>query len=817
MLSTLLALAVANVAPQQPTRVDEPRHLVQVHVRDAAALRTLERLDLDLAGCGSREPAVKVVDVIAYERDLATLTAAGLPFEVAIRDLQRHHAAEAARNGALAVPTTLTPPLGQGAMGGHWTLAQVEAILDSFANDYPTICTRKVSIGRTIEGRDIWMVKISDNPNSDEGEPEVLFDALHHAREPLSMEATVLFMDRLLTGYGTDPEATFLVNERELFFVPLLNPDGYEHNRQTNPGGGGMWRKNRRVNGGGTFGVDLNRNYATGWSAPNGGNSTSPSSDTYRGTAPFSEPETTALEAFCATRQFVQVFSTHTYTDVLLRPWGYQNGDPANAGEYDRIGALATATNGLQHGNTAGLLYIAAGGALDHHHVVRGAYGWTAELGRQNEGGFWPSGTTINAIAERHQQMFRAIAATSGAFGRVGARTITDGPGSNQNGAVEPGETGLLTFTLVNDGAGAYPADAIATLTAVTPGIGIAAGTANLGRPLKFQSVTTATPLAFTVPAGFAAPVATLRLTVVGDGRTLVEDVRVVIGGMRLAVDDDMERDRGFRRVTPGSATLGLWERAAPQQTVNGGTVIQPGSDRSPVGTMCQVTDARAGSGAGSYDVDGGVTELLSPRLALAHCGVASVSFWYWYAESVGNDAFVVEASDDDGGRWFPLLSRSTSTGAWVQFDAELPFAPTDAVRVRFRAQDLNASLVEALVDDFEVRGAFADGSLALLSSGDRGSDFRLGVAGRAAATVAPFVSLGVGDLALPGITGRLLLDPARLYALPSFALPTSGFAAFDAPIPLDASLVGATFHFQAAHFDGTTLRLGNRQSLSVR
>ena len=199
---------------------------------------------------------------------------------------------------------------------------------------------------------------------------EVYYDAIHHAREPLSMEAMILFMDELLSGYGVDPEATYIVDNRELYFVPCVNPDGYEYNFQTNPGGGGLWRKNRRDNGDGTVGVDLNRNYSTGWDAPNGGNSTDTSSSTYRGTAPFSEPETAAVEAFVASRDFVQVFSIHTYTDILLRPWSYQLGDPDNVSEYELVGDALTAENGNAHGGTAEVLYIAAGSALDHHHVL---------------------------------------------------------------------------------------------------------------------------------------------------------------------------------------------------------------------------------------------------------------------------------------------------------------------------------------------------------------------------------------------------------------------------------------------------------------
>ena len=140
------------------------------------------------------------------------------------------------------------------------------------------------------------------------------------------METTIAFMDNLLSRYGTDPEATFIIDNRELYFVPIVNPDGYEYNRRTNPGGGGMWRKNRRNHGGGSFGVDLNRNYATGFGGS--GSSGNRSSDIYRGTSPFSEPETAVLEAFASSRSFVTVFSSHSYTDVLLRPFGYKTSQP---------------------------------------------------------------------------------------------------------------------------------------------------------------------------------------------------------------------------------------------------------------------------------------------------------------------------------------------------------------------------------------------------------------------------------------------------------------------------------------------------------
>jgi murein tripeptide amidase MpaA len=95
------------------------------------------------------------------------------------------------------------------------------------------------------------------------------------------------YMWYLLENYGTDPEATYLVDNREMYFVPCFNPDGYEYNRQTDPNGGGMWRKNRRNNGG-SYGVDLNRNFGYMWGYDDLGSSPIPSSETYRGPSAFS-------------------------------------------------------------------------------------------------------------------------------------------------------------------------------------------------------------------------------------------------------------------------------------------------------------------------------------------------------------------------------------------------------------------------------------------------------------------------------------------------------------------------------------------------
>lgn len=812
ILSTLLCGALLGQTPPPVTH-----HLVQVVIRDAHTMDRLLALNLDLAACTALEIPAKMVDVIATDADIETLRRAGLQYEVAIVELEKHYAAEMAKSG-VPRPQTLTPPLGQGGMGGHYTYAEIVAILDSFARDYPSLCAPKVSIGRTHEGRDIWMVKMSDNVGVDENEPEVLFDGVHHAREMLSVETLLLFMDELLSGYATNPESRAILDNRELFFVPVLNPDGHEYNRSTNPNGGGLWRKNRRNNGGGSFGVDLNRNYATGWNAPNGGNSTNPNDDTYRGPSPMSEPEVVAIDNFISSRQFVQGMSCHTYTDILLHPWGYQNGSPSNVADYNVIGARATAQNGLVFGPVSTSLYIAAGNSVDHNHAVHGMLAWTPELGRANEGGFWPNSAQTIAIATRHQHMARQMALTAGSLLSLGNVVVTEAAGGNNNGTVEPGESGNVVANIANDGAFAFQQAVQLTLTAISPGITIGNGSASLGPIARFTTASNAVnPLTFAVPANYAGLLVELRLAATGDGQSVETVIRVPLAPSRVAVDDDMEQNRGFARASGGTATTGLFERSAPQQTLNGSTVIQPGQDHTPTGTLCWVTDGRAGTSAGTYDVDGGFTDLLSPVFDLTHLQFAQVTFWYWYAESTSDDAFEVTVSNDNGGSWSPLLSRSTSTGAWIRFTAEIPIALTSQMVFRWRAQDLNASLVEALVDDFAIEGLAADGALTLLASGAIGSSARVGLNGRNGAAGVPLLSTGIADLQIPGVNGRLLLDPSSLVFLPSVPFSTGGFTAFDLPIPNVPALRGNTLYLQQIHVGSLTdLTLGNRQSLRL-
>ncbi len=173
----------------------------------------------------------------------------------------------------------------------------------------------------------IPVVKISDNPGLEEDEPAILFDGLHHAREPVGMECTLSILEYLLRNYGGDPKVTSWVNDNEIWFIPMINPEGYKYlvdNNLSSP----WWRKNLHDNNGNGAidqnydGVDLNRNYSWGWSS---GGSNNPGDWVYRGTAPFSESETDAKRKWALVQKPVLSLSYHSYGEQLLYAW---SGEP---------------------------------------------------------------------------------------------------------------------------------------------------------------------------------------------------------------------------------------------------------------------------------------------------------------------------------------------------------------------------------------------------------------------------------------------------------------------------------------------------------
>ena len=245
---------------------------IKVFVPDKQTLDRIWSTGIDHEGTAGKIGGT--MEFVAGSFELQELTRKGINYEVVIADLANHYEQQLTRGRVNAMG------FGYGSMGGFYTFNEVLMQLDSLRLLFPNLISVRDSIGRSVQGRAIWAVKIGSSQSA--GKPEVLYTALHHAREPEGMMSVLYYMWWLLENYAANPEAAYFVNHRQQWFIPVVNPDGYEYNRQTNPNGGGMWRKNRRDNGSGIYGVDPNRNYGPMymWNSPYApnGSSLTPSS-----------------------------------------------------------------------------------------------------------------------------------------------------------------------------------------------------------------------------------------------------------------------------------------------------------------------------------------------------------------------------------------------------------------------------------------------------------------------------------------------------------------------------------------------------------
>ena len=289
-----------------------------------------------------------------------------------------------------------------GSMQGNYTWDELNNRFDELLNLYSNIISERLVIGQSIEGRDIWAFKISDNPNVDEDEPEVLFTSLIHAREPLSMMNLFYFAQKLAEGYNSDEEFTYLVNNREMWFVPVVNPDGYVFNEQIEPFGGGMHRKNRRntnCGNGTTRGVDLNRNFGYEWGANNTGSSPDPCSDVYRGESAFSEPETQAVRDFILDHDFKNVLHYHSYSNLYIHAFGDGSyPDEPDLTTHREIGHEMSKYNGYYVGTGLdGIGYTVNGDAVDWSYGDQELISYVPEVGSYAQG-FWPSEDEVEQL-----------------------------------------------------------------------------------------------------------------------------------------------------------------------------------------------------------------------------------------------------------------------------------------------------------------------------------------------------------------------------------------------------------------------------------
>jgi carboxypeptidase T len=201
----------------------------------------------------------------------------------------------------------------------YHTYDEMLAELLQISTNYPGI-TDLTSIGTTYQGNSIWSMKISDNAQVEEDEPEVIIYGMHHSREWPTVEVPMYLINFLTGNYSTNSSVQNIVDNREVWIIPMVNPDGRFYDGDDDPAVYTNWRKNRVPNGDGSTGVDLNRNYGHMWGGA--GSSDDPSSEVYRGSGPFSENETQAIRNLALQHDFVFSLSYHSYGQIILYPWG---------------------------------------------------------------------------------------------------------------------------------------------------------------------------------------------------------------------------------------------------------------------------------------------------------------------------------------------------------------------------------------------------------------------------------------------------------------------------------------------------------------
>ncbi|GCD43360.1 M14 family zinc carboxypeptidase [Streptomyces paromomycinus] len=313
------------------------------------------------------------------------------------------------------------PPTGTGdrvkdfpsGYGKYHNNAEATAEINALVAKYPAILSKRV-IGKTYEGRDILALKLSKNVAQDENEPEVLFTAHQHAREHLTVEMALYLLNDYTSKYGSDPRVTKMLDSREIWVVPDVNPDGGAYDIAT--GSFRSWRKNRQPNSGSSnVGTDLNRNWDFKWGCC-GGSSGSTGSETYRGPSAASAPEVKVVTNFVRSRivggvqQIKTAIDFHTYSELVLWPYGYTYNDTAPGMTQDdrdafaAVGKSMAASNGYTPEQSSDL-YITDGSIDDWLWGNQKIFGYTFEMypSSAGAGGFYPRDSVIARETSRNR------------------------------------------------------------------------------------------------------------------------------------------------------------------------------------------------------------------------------------------------------------------------------------------------------------------------------------------------------------------------------------------------------------------------------
>ena len=627
---TVFFLAITLFAQQQYSKVKV--------IANDAQLEQLASVGIDVTEGILKKGEFLICDY--SQQDIEKISNLGLSYEILIEDVAKYYQD---RNIGLSTNVDDYKNAGDyevpenfefGSMSGHATYDEIVANLDNMASLFPNLITVKESIGQSIESREQWMVKISDNPNVNETEPEVLYTALHHAREPVGAMQLLFYMYYLLENYDNDPFIQALVDNTEMYFVPVVNPDGYVYNQTTNPNGGGMWRKNRRDNGvPGCIGTDLNRNYGYMWGYDNNGSSPDPCAENYRGASAFSEPEIQNIKDFCETHEFRIALNYHTYANLLLYPWGWSPEPCADDDLLEAYAILMTQDNNFTYGSGNLAIYPTNGGSDDWMYGEQTTKGkilsYTPELGGDNDG-FWCPIDRIIPIAQENMIQNLLAAAFAGSYAEV----------VDLSPMVTSQTIGNIYFEITR--LGLIESDFTVSLVPVGNNI------ISTGDPVSFTGMeileTQTASIPYTLdPAIVGGDQFQFLLSIDNGNYTITDTLTKIYGTLVPIFEDDCN--------TIANWTSTYWN-ITPEQYHSA-----PQS----------ITD----SPGGNYPNNANRVITLNSPIEINSAVYAELSFWARWEIEAGYDYAQILISTDNGTSWTPLAGNYTTIGTEYQAEGQ--------------------------------------------------------------------------------------------------------------------------------------------------
>jgi carboxypeptidase T len=639
--------------------------------------------------------------------------------------------------------------------GTYHSFDEIELELQGIASGYPGI-TKLMSIGKTYEGRDIWAIKISDNPDIEEDEPEVYFNGGHHAREWMAFEVPLCLINALVENYTTNATIRDIVDSRQIWIVPAVNPDGRVYDGDNDPATYVNWRKNRRDNGDGTFGVDLNRNYGYLWGAAGASDMTS--EEGYRGPYPFSENETSAIRDFVEQHDFVFSISYHSSGQLILYPWGFTKGPSKDDELFASLGAemskritnTADSNRDYYRPIRGSDLYMTSGSDEDWLYAENGVYSFVIELYphwsdffpipdpavSSPYNGFHPSADKIIPVCNDNipAALFLAQIADN-PFQVMGHVTLSADPVEQR---INQSETKSFSIGLLNDG---NASDTFNLTHTIIPGwtIDLSQDSVMLDRNASTNITLSVTPAP---NAEGTYPIHVNAVSENGTGAT---------GSLELKVSVPYFNDSGVISLTPFSwdeeymtgnysiastvknfgrnansfnTSLEIFKLGAPQSrilasedsedVVTDWTVEDMDGPYSPTVWHMSARASHTGTkslwagvpGGNSYS-DETVQFLLSPSFSLKEAVSANLTFYHKYNMEANYDFGTIDIFN--GNSWVMITSFTGGLPTFTEFDFDMKdYIGLEDVRVRFRFTSDGGTVREGwFLDDIRINAEF--------------------------------------------------------------------------------------------------------------